>query len=140
MRGSHRFPAVLLEDGSTSTLPESLKQVWRGCGGSGPQAALKLRVRSYLLKGGLRGPSVQAGRSHETPSPLREQQMPRGSWWVGDLGDFWRLGVGQLVKQGVDFLLGDKEPLTLWKASGQQVDVLDLLPMEGQSVVDVPVV
>lgn len=40
-----RFTAVLVEDGSTISLPASLKEVWRGCGGSGPQAALKLTVR-----------------------------------------------------------------------------------------------
>ncbi len=134
-----RFTAVLLEDGSTISLPASLKQVWRGCGGSGPEAALKLTVRWDLLKGGLHGPYVQAGRSHETQSPLREQQMPRGSLWIGDLGYFSRLGLGQLVKQGVYFLLGYKEPLTVWDGSGKQVDVLDLLPMDGQQVVDVPV-
>jgi Transposase DDE domain len=134
-----RFTAVLLEDGSTISLPASLKQVWRGCGGSGPEAALKLTVRWDLLAGGLRGPYVQAGRSHETQSPLREQQMARGSLWIGDLGYFSLLWLGQLVKQGVYFLLGYKEPLTLWNVSGKQVDVLDLLPMDGQSVVDVPV-
>jgi len=134
-----RFTAVLLEDGSTITLPASLKQVWRGCGGSGPEAALKLTVRWDLLKGGVRGPYVQEGRSHETQSPLREQQMPRGSLWVGDLGYFSLLWLGELVKQGVYFLLGYKEPLTLWNAGGKQVDVLDLLPRDGQSVVDVPV-
>jgi hypothetical protein len=134
-----RFTAVLLEDGSTISLPASLKQVWRGCGGSGPEAALKLTVRWDVLKGGLRGPYVQAGRSHETQSPLREQQMPRGSLWVGDLGYFSLLWLGQLVKQGVYFLLGYKEPLTVWDGSGKQVDVLDLLPRDGQSVVDVPV-
>jgi hypothetical protein len=134
-----RFTAVLLEDGSTITLPASLKQVWRGCGGSGPEAALKLTVRWDLLTGGLRGPYVQAGRSHETQSPLREQQMPRGSLWVGDLGYFSLLWLGQLVKQGVYFLLGYKEPLTVWNSSGKQVDVLDLLPTDGQQVVDVPV-
>src|SRR5713226_8142424 len=134
-----RFTAVLLEDGSTIALPASLKQVWRGCGGSGPEAALKLTVRWDLLAGGLRGPYVQAGRSHETQSPLREQQMPRGSVWMGDLGYFSLLWLGQLVKQGVYFLLGYKEPVTLWNVSGKQVDVLDLLPMDGQQVVDVPV-
>jgi len=134
-----RFTAVLLEDGSTITLPAALKQVWRGCGGSGPEAALKLTVRWDLLKGGLRGPYLQAGRRHETQSPLREQQMPAGSLWVGDLGYFSLLWLGQLVKQGVYFLLGYKEPLTVWTASGKQVDVLDLLPTEGQQVLDVPV-
>ncbi len=135
-----RFTAVLLEDGSTITLPASLAHVWHGCGGSGPEAALKLTVRWDLLKGGLRGPYVQEGRRHETQSPLREQQMPRGSLWVGDLGYFSLLWLGQLVKQGVYFLLGYKEPLTLWPASGQQVDVLDVLPTDGQEVLDIPVV
>jgi hypothetical protein len=134
-----RFTAVLLEDGSTITLPAALKQVWRGCGGSGPEAALKLTVRWDLLTGGLRGPYVQAGRSHETQSPLREQQMPAGSLWIGDLGYFSLLWLTQLVKQGVYFLLGYKEPLTVWTASGKQMDVLDLLPTDGQQVLDVPV-
>ena len=104
--------------------------------GQRPEAALKLTVRWDVLKGGLRGPYVQEGRRHETQSPLREQEMPRGSLWIGDLGYFSLLWVGQLVKQGVYFLLGYKEPLTLWDGSGKQVDVLDLLPMDGQSVVD----
>lgn len=134
-----RFTAVLLEDGSTITLPASLKQVWRGCGGSGPEASLKLTVGWDLLAGGLLGPYVQAGRRHETQSPLREQQMPKGSFWIGDLGYFSLVWVGQLVKQGVSFLLGYKEPVTMWDADGQPVEVLDLLPTDGQQVVDVPV-
>ena len=134
-----RFTAVLVEDGSTISLPAALKQVWRGCGGSESEAALKLTVRWDLLKGGLLGPYVQAGRSHETQSPLREQQMPRGSLWIGDLGYFSLVWLGQLVKQGVYFLLGYKEPVTLWDADGKRVEVLDLLPTDGQQVVDVPV-
>ncbi len=96
-----RFSAVLVEDGSTISLPSGLKQVWRGCGGSGPAAALKLTVRWDLLRGGLSGPYVQEGRRHETQSPLREQQMPRGSLWIGDLGYFALTWLTQLVKQGV---------------------------------------
>src|SRR5947209_5070388 len=134
-----RFTAVLLEDGSTITLPASLKQVWRGCGGSGSEAALKLTVRWDLLAGGLRGPYIQEGCRHETQSPLREQQMPKGSLWRGDLGYFSLVWLGQLVKQGVYFLMGYKEPVTLWKADGEQVEILDLLPTDGQEMVDLPV-
>jgi len=32
-----QFRAVLVEDGSTITLPSALKEVWRGCGGGSPQ-------------------------------------------------------------------------------------------------------
>ncbi|HVB72317.1 MAG TPA: IS4 family transposase [Ktedonobacteraceae bacterium] len=134
-----RFSAVLLEDGSTITLPAVLREIWRGCGGSGAVAALKLTVRWDLLRGGMSGPYLQDGRASETRSPLREQEMPRGSLWIADVGYFALTWLTTLVKQGVYFLLGYKEPVTLWNAAGQRVEVLDLLPAEEQESVDVPV-
>jgi len=134
-----RFSAVLVEDGSTISLPSVLKHVWRGCGGSGSEAALKLTVRLDLLRGSLEGPYVQEGRRHETQSPLREQQMPAGSLWIGDLGYFALTWLSQLVKQKVFFLLGYKEPVVVWNADGERVEVLDLLPAEGAEMVDIPV-
>src|SRR5260370_24417912 len=134
-----RFSAVLVEDGSSISLPGALKEVWRGCGGSGSAAALKLTVRWDLLRGGLAGPYVQEGRSHETQSPLREQQMPPGSLWIADLGYFALTWLTQLVKQGVFFLMGYKEPVLVWNAGGRRVEVLDLLPTEGTEMVDIPV-
>ncbi|HEY6540918.1 MAG TPA: IS4 family transposase [Ktedonobacteraceae bacterium] len=134
-----RFSAVLIEDGSTITLPAVLKEIWRGCGGSGAVAALKLTVRWDLLRGGLSGPYLQDGRASETRSPLREQEMPRGSLWIADVGYFALTWLSQLAKAGVYFLLGYKEPVTVWTAAGQPVDVLELLPSEGQETVDVPV-
>jgi hypothetical protein len=65
--------------------------------------------------------------------------MPRGSLWVGDLGYFSLLWLGQLISQGVYFVLGYKDPLTVWTAGGKRVDVLDLLPTDGQAVLDSPV-
>jgi hypothetical protein len=67
---------------------------------------------------------LQEGRQHETQSPLREQQMPPGS---------------QLIEQGVFFLMGYKDPVTLWNAMGERVEVLDLLPTDEQEVLDLPV-
>ena len=134
-----RFTAVLLEDGSTISLPAALKQVWQGCGGSASEAALKLTVRLDLLKGSLCGPYLQEGRRHVTQSPLREQHMPAGSLWIGDLGYFALTWLTHLVKQGVYFLMGYKEPVTVWNADGQRVEVLDLLPTDGSEMVDIPV-
>lgn len=134
-----RFSAVLVEDGSTISLPAALKSVWRGCGGSASEAALKLTVRLDLLRGGLSGPYVQEGRRHETQSPLREQHMPAGSLWIGDLGYFALTWLTQLIKQGVYFLMGYKEPVLMWNADGEPVEVLDLLPSDGSEMLDIPV-
>ncbi|HLX58090.1 MAG TPA: IS4 family transposase [Ktedonobacteraceae bacterium] len=134
-----RFSAVLLEDGSTIALPAALKEIWQGCGGSGAVAALKLTVRWDLLTGALAGPCLQDGRQSETRSPLREQSMARGSLWIGDVGYFALTWLSQLAKQGVYFLLGYKEPVTVWTEAGKQVDVLALVPPAEQETLDVPV-
>jgi hypothetical protein len=134
-----RFTAVLVEDGSSISLPASLKEVWRGCGGSGPQSSLKLTVRWDLLRGSLAGPYVQDGRTHETQSPLREQQMPRGSLWIGDLGYFSLVWLAHLVTQGVYFLMSFKDGVTLWDDAGRRVEVRDVLPSEEHETLDTPV-
>src|SRR5260221_4732667 len=81
-----RLPAVLIEDGSTITLPAALQGIWRGCGGSGAVAALQLTVRWDLLSGGMSGPYLQDGRRHETQRPLREQQIAPRGLLIRDLG------------------------------------------------------
>ena len=89
-----QFRAVLIEDGSSISLPSVLQSVWRGCGGreakagkdAKTQAGLKITVRWDLLAGRLQGPYLQEGRQHELNSVLREQVILPGSLWIADLG------------------------------------------------------
>src|SRR5260221_10409427 len=48
-----RFPAGLIEDGSTISLPAALKGIWRGRGGRGTGAPPQLTGRWDLLSGGV---------------------------------------------------------------------------------------
>jgi hypothetical protein len=128
----HQFTAVLVEDGSTISLPAALCSVWRGCGGGSPsssEAALKVTVRFDLLGGQLHGPHVQAGRQHDLRSVLREERMPAGSLWLADLG-YWTLQwLRFLSAQGVFFLLRYKPGIVLWSQQ-QRLDLLTLLPQQ----------
>lgn len=130
-----QFSAVLIEDGSSMSLPSALASVWRGCGGSRTtagkdprnEASLKITVRWDLLGGRLEGPYLQEGRSPELYSVLREQEMPPGSLWLADLG-YWSLRfLHRLSQRGVFFLHRCKDGVVLWY-QGKRVDVLDLLP------------
>jgi hypothetical protein len=134
-----QFTAVLVEDGSTIRLPNALQAVWRGCGGgkvaelgepeSQTQAALKMTVRYDVLGGQLHGPHVQAGRQHELASVLHEQQMPRGSLWLADLG-YWTLKwLRSLSQQGVYFLLRYKLGIVVWYEH-HRLDLLEVLPQQ----------
>ncbi len=132
-----QFTKVLIEDGSTVSLPPVLKTVWRGCGGnraskmteSKTEAALKITVRWDLLGGQLEGPYLQDGCQHELRSVLHEQEMPRGSLWIADLG-YWTLQwLGQLSKSGVYFLLRYKVGIVLWYQD-QRLNLLNVLPKQ----------
>ncbi len=130
-----QFSAVLLEDGSTISLPSALKSVWGGGGGSAAspgkdpktQAGLKIPLRWDLLHGQLHGPYVQEGRRHELRSLLHGQVMQAGSLWIADLG-YWTLKwLRAISEQGVFFLMRYKAGIVLW-LDNQRLDLLEVLP------------
>ncbi len=135
-----QFTAVLIEDGSSISLPSVLKRVWGGCGGSPTQggtdpktqAGLKITVRLDLLKGHLNGPHLQEGRRHERSLVLREEVMLPGSLWIADLG-YWTLKwLRSLAEQGVFFLMRYKAGIVLW-LNNERLDLLAVLPqVQGQ--------
>lgn len=83
-----RFTAVVVQDSSTITLPEELKELWEGCGGSNGsgKSALKLHVGLELRRGILDGPVLSDGRSHDRKIAL--SVLPKGSLKIADLGYF----------------------------------------------------
>jgi Transposase DDE domain len=137
-----RFAAVWMEDSSTVSLPAALREVWRGCGGNSQEspapmteAGLKLMVRWNLKEGTLQGPFLHSARTHDRHSALAEQPMPAGSLWIGDLGYFALYWLAHLRDAGIFFLIRWKEPITVWM-QGVRVDLLDLLPHDGDCPLD----
>lgn len=85
-----RFPAVILQDSTSITLPDALRDRFPGCGGSygGGQAAMKLQVQLDLRSGTLTAVSVEAGRDCDQRTPLQSAPLPAGSLRIADLGYF----------------------------------------------------
>lgn len=141
-----RFSAVLIEDGSSISLPSVLKSVWGGCGGSPSsqgrdpktQAALKITLRWDLLRGRMPRPYLQEGRRHELSSVLRAQSMPAGSLWIADLGYWTLLWLHHLSQQGVFFLMRYKAGILLWVGK-TRLDLLAVLPKVQGERLDLPV-
>lgn len=123
-----RFPAVLLLDSTTITLPDALRTLGASCGGrtaTTPTAAVKLTVRLDLCRGGMEGPVLSAGRDQDKSNPLQHAPVPPGSLRIADLG-FWSLAVLQTIRaDGAHFLSRLHVGTTVADAAtGQPLDVV----------------
>jgi hypothetical protein len=103
-----RFNAVYIEDGSVVRLPDELKDIWQGCGGSkseGLQSAVKLEVRLNYKNGEIFGPHLMDARAHESQGYLqRKERLTAGSLWLADLAYFSLDRLAQLTEDGVYWL------------------------------------
>ncbi len=98
-----RFSGVYVYDGSVIGLPEALREVWPGCGGSAPTgrsgAALKIGCRLDLLGGQLYGPVLKAGREHDRALELEAEQLPVGALQLADYLGFFDLELFRLLDE-----------------------------------------
>jgi hypothetical protein len=79
------FTAVNILDATTVILPDSLKQEFKGCGGAGAQAALKLYLVLNYLTGNYEQMQIEAGRKAD--QNMGEQFLAgsqSGALWLFD--------------------------------------------------------
>lgn len=100
-----RFAGVYVQDTSVLALPDSLREVWPGCGGTnGPTAGLKLHVRWDLTTGSLEGPHLMPSVEHDRHSPTQSAPLPKGALRIADLGFYDLRTLADYHGQGVYFL------------------------------------
>ena len=85
-----RFAAVVLEDSSSVRLPDELRSVFQGCGGSNggkhTSSALKVFVRLDMLRGRLECSQLLDGRHADSKTPFREVANAPRTLHVRDRG------------------------------------------------------
>ncbi|MFO0927273.1 MAG: IS4 family transposase [Gemmataceae bacterium] len=132
------FPAVVVEDCTTVSLPAALAGLFPGCGGAQPghgAAAVKILARYELRTGKLLALSFHPGRTRDVDLAARPADLPRGGLYLADLGFFgaarlarvgtrchWitRIPVSTSIRSGGGVWL----PLADW-LRGQRADVVD---------------
>ncbi|MEJ2747715.1 MAG: IS4 family transposase, partial [Anaerolineae bacterium] len=136
-----RFNGVYIEDSSSITLPEELASVWSGCGGSSSASngAVKLQVRWDMLHGGLDGPYLSNGRTHDRVAATLNQPLPEGSLLIRDLG-YWKLGaLEDLNKAGCFWLSRAQAQTGFVDSSGQPWSQATYVQQQTEDVFDIPV-
>lgn len=136
-----RFSAVYVLDSTTVALPDALATLWPGCGGrvpQGSQAALKLTLRHELVRGGLEGPALSAGRTQEKQTPLQQAAVPAGALRIADQG-FWSLEVLRQISADGGFFVSRLHRQTTVFVDDTAIELVSWLTAQTESLVDIPV-
>lgn len=134
-----RFPAVLLHDSTTISLPDALASRFQGCGGSQGRgaAALKAHLRLELRTGQVEGPLLQDGRASDRAVGFR-RRAPRGALTLRDLGFFQLDDLAADQRDGrhwVSYL----KPNTAVFVAGERLELASFLRTQATATVDVAV-
>lgn len=93
------FPAVVVDDCTTVTLPASLAHLFPGCGGSGEgdgACAVKILLRYELKAGRLLALSFHPGKTNDADLAARPGDLPKGCLYLADMGFFGAARLGLL--------------------------------------------
>ena len=137
-----RFNGVYVQDGTSMSLPPELRDEWRGCGGSTPQAgqsSMRVQVRLDLAQGGMQGPWLQEGRAAERSGEAYEAPLPQGCLYNVDAGYFTLSGMRAHGKAGCYWLTAANAGTLLIDEHGQCWNLVSFLGAQTGAEVDVQV-
>ena len=135
----HQFAAIFLTDSSTVALPKTLQAEFPGCGGDGPDAAVKIQLTFDFLHGAMAGFCLQTGRSPDQAYRGELQAITPGALYLSDLGYFVLSRFRTLDDHHAYFLSRFDTQTALLTTTGEPLDLLTWLRAhpEGQFEQDV---
>jgi hypothetical protein len=135
------FTAVFVGDSTVVTLPDSLAELFPGCGGveGASGAALKIQVLWELKTGRLERLHVEAGKSSDAHSPIAVTEVEAGALLVYDLGYFDVDRFAALDAQKAKFLSRLQHGTAVYDADGTALELASYLRRQTVGLVDIPI-
>jgi hypothetical protein len=136
-----RFTSVTILDSSTITLPDSMREQFKGCGGSygSGEAALKLQTELDLRRGALLHVEIEPGRSPDNATCRQHVERGAGSLRITDLGYFDGAVFADMVQRDEHFLSRLQFGTGVLLQNGEDVELLRWLAKQPGPFVDQPV-
>ena len=119
-----QFTAIFLTDSSTVALPAALQEEFPGCGGNGPDAAVKIQLTFEFLCGVLSGLCLQPGRSPDQSYTGELHAIQPGALYLNDLGYFVLSRFRTIAAQRAYFLSRFDTQTALFTVTGESLDLL----------------
>lgn len=134
-----QFTAIFLTDSSIIAVPDALKEEFPGCGGAGPDAAIKIQLTFEFLRGGMTGVCCQAGRTPDQKYTGELESIQAGALYLSDLGYFVMSRFRRLNEHHAYFLSRFDTQTALFTSEGEPCDLLEWLRVHGATQFEEPV-
>lgn len=131
-----QFSHIFITDSTTVALSPALQAEFPGCGGSGPEAAVKLQLTFELLYGHMDSLELEGGRVPDQCDNLPQGIQP-GALYLSDLGYFVVERFQQLDQQQAYFLSRyDTQTACFEATTGTRLDLLAWLQAQTLSYLE----
>ena len=132
------FSGVYLQDGTVLTLPDELREQWRGSGETGGEAGLRVQLRINWNNGKLIGPWLQDARSSENvgEASVEKTALPKGALYVADSGYLILKRMQELDAQGDFWLTPARANLIITDQKGIRRDLPSFVASRSAGMID----
>lgn len=128
------FSSVKLQDSSSISLPESMKEIYTGFGGRASEAGLKIQVMFDYMEGQIESVSVTDARRNDQSFNEYLSKIEKGALYLQDLGYFNLEALKTMQDSGAYFISRYLNQTLVQNKDGTKVDLLRLLKKSGESV------
>ena len=132
-----QFSGLFITDSTVIALPESLCTEFPGCGGNGPEAALKIQLTFEWLAGAMDTVDFQPGKAADQGYAGHLQSIRPGALYLSDLG-YFVLRHFQQIDQAQAYFLSrlDLQTAIFDPAADTRLDLLAWLQTQTGSTVE----
>jgi hypothetical protein len=132
------FDGVYLQDGTVLTLPDDLRDHWRGSGETGGEAGLRVQLRINWNDGQLTGPWLQDARASENTGKgtVEHSPLPKGALYLADSGSLILQRMRELSDQGDFWLTPARANLIITDQQGIRRDLPSFVASRPTEMID----
>jgi hypothetical protein len=132
------FDGVYLQDGTILTLPDELRDYWRGSGQTAGEAGLRVQLRINWSDGKLTGPWLQDARASENTGKgtVEDSPLPKGALYLADSGYLILQRMSELSAQGDFWLTPARANLIITDQQGIRRDLPSFVASRSAEVID----
>jgi|SRR5436190_5558292 len=128
------FSSVKIQDSSAVSLPDSLKEIYMGFGGSSSEAGLKIQVMFDYLEGQIESITVTDGRKNDQGFNDYLSKIEKGALYLQDLGYFNLESLKTIQDSGAYFISRYLNQTLMQDKKGTSIDLLKLLKKSGSHI------